>query len=69
MITRDEISRKDFSIVLPILIDKLETIYELIFPEGKNIPDNAARGIATIVQEVADDLKTIANVLYGSSND
>ena len=64
MINAYEFEAKDFSIALPMLVDKLAAIHELLLPEGRNLPKQATRGIAFILQEVSDDITVIDSALY-----
>ena len=59
-----EVEAKDFSIALPMLADKLAALYEMLLPEGRDLPREATRGIAFILQEVADDIEVIDSALY-----
>jgi hypothetical protein len=64
MIHAYDLEAKDFSIALPMLADKLAAIHELLLPEGKDLPKQATRGIAFILQEVSDDITVIDSALY-----
>lgn len=64
MINAYELEAKDFSLALPILADKLAAIHEMLLPEGRNLPRQATRGIALILQEVADDIAVIDSALH-----
>jgi hypothetical protein len=64
MINAYELEAKDFSLALPMLVDKLAAIHELLLPEGKDLPGQATRGIAFILQEIADDITVIDSALY-----
>jgi len=64
MINAYQLEAKDFSLALPMLADKLAAIHELLMPDGKDLPKQATRGIAFILQEIADDIAIIDGALY-----
>lgn len=70
IVTQDEIEMKDFSVVLPRVIAKLESIGWLLTEstfhgvEFGNA-DSDVQGIGYIMGDAAEELKTINKALYG----
>ena len=60
MIDKDNIERKDFFCILPVIIDKIQFIgFSLMLVEDKTVC-----GSGFILDEIVEDLKAIDKALY-----
>lgn len=72
MIDKDDIESKDFSLVLPVIISKLQAIAYLTKYNSDSEIDNSkdqdlTHGLGAIIEDAVDDLRQINNALYPGS--
>ena len=69
MIPQDNIEKKDFSIILPGITNKISAVSNamvLELNEGGEPPVNVIGGWQLILEDAIDDLKVIDKALHGS---
>ena len=70
MIPRNNVRKKDFSLDLPVICDKLHALAAGLANTAYNeetMEGPAVSGVAHILLDVTEDLRTINEVLYGDS--